>query len=294
MFRVGILGAENSHAKAFTEIFNGLKPEFGDEFSDIRVVAVGGNYPEENRKVFERGGLELLAERPEELLGRVDAVMVTARDGRYHAPFVRPFLEAGIPAFIDKPFTSDPQEALSLIRLAQETKAPLAGGSSVKLCEGVQRLRAHVLEGAGDVLGGDLTAPVSMQNDYGDFWFYSAHLVESCLYAFGYDPQWVWASRHPGGVTAVLHYDRYEVTNHFTDGAYFYSGTVNTRKGSFYEPLDIQSIYALECRSFARMLRTGEMDFSYEQLAKPVEVLAAIERSFQTGERQPLSDSFGR
>ena len=31
----------------------------------------------------------------------------------------------------------------------------------------------------GRVLGGDVTAPVSMVNDYGDFWFYAAHLAET-------------------------------------------------------------------------------------------------------------------
>lgn len=288
MFRVGILGAENSHAMAFTEIFNGLKPELKEEFSDVRVVAVGGKYPEENRKVFERGGLDLLVDRPEDMLGQVDAVMVTARDGRQHFPYAKPFIEAGIPAFIDKPFTRDTQEALQLIRLAQEKNVPLVGGSSVKLCAGVQALRQKVLDNPGRVLGGDITAPVSMQNDYGDFWFYSAHLAESCLAAFGYDPQWVWASRHPGGVTAVVHYEDFEVTNHFLNEGYVYAGSVNTRDGIFHQPIDISDIYTLECRSFVKMLRTGEMDFSYEQLARPVELLAAIEKSFWTGEKQPV------
>ena len=45
MYRIGILGTENSHAMAFTESFNGLKPELAGEFDDIRVVAVGGKYP---------------------------------------------------------------------------------------------------------------------------------------------------------------------------------------------------------------------------------------------------------
>lgn len=288
MYRIGILGSENSHAMAFTEIFNGLKPELAGEFDDIRVVAVGGKYPEESRKVAERGGIEYIVDKPEDMLGLVDAVMVTARDGRQHAPYVRPFLEAGLPAFIDKPFTRDPQEALALVRLAKEKKVPLVGGSSVKLCAGVQKLRAQVLAHPGKVLGGDMTAPVSMVNDYGDFWFYAAHLAESCLATFGYDPQWIWASRHRGGVTAVVHYEDYEVTNHFLSDTYCYSGTVNTREGCFYEPLDISDIYALECRSFARMLRTGEMDFTYEQLLKPVDYIAAIEKSFWTGARQML------
>lgn len=288
MFRIGILGAENSHAMIFTEIFNGLKPEFNDEFSDMRVVAVGGNYPEANRAVFEKGKLEFIADKPEDMLGKVDAIMVTARDGRFHAPFVRPFIEAGLPAFIDKPFTSDWVEAQQLVQLAQKNNVPLVGGSAVKLCEGVNKLRKVVTDNPNKILGGDILAPVSMVNDYGNFWFYSAHLVESCLSIFGFNPQWVWASRHECGVTAVVHYPGFEVTNHFNEGAYYYSATVCDQKSEHREILDISDIFVLECRSFAKILRTGKMDFSYEQLIKPVQVLAAIEQSYITGEKISL------
>ncbi len=290
MYRVGILGAENSHAMAFAQIFNGYKPELADRFPDIRVTAVGGMYPEENRKVYEQCGLELLCQRPEDMLGQVDAVMVTARDGAYHADFARPFIEAGIPAFIDKPFTSDPQEALELARLAKSRGVPLTGGSSVKLCAAVAAMRAAVLDAGDSIRGGDVTAPVSMKNEYGDFWFYSAHLAESCLAVFGPDAEWVWASRSEQGVTAVVHYPRFEVTNHFTEGAYHYSASLMTKEGTRFEPLVIDGIYRLECESFAKMLRTGEMDYSYEELVRPVFYLAAVEKAFLTGQRQAIGE----
>ena len=285
MYRIGILGAENSHAMAFAQIFNGYKQDFADQFPDIRVTAVGGMYPEANRRVFDACGLETLCERPEDMLGQVDAVMITARDGAYHAPFARPFLEAGIPAFIDKPFTRDPQEALALARLAKEKGVPLVGGSSVKLCAGAQAMKAAVQAAGDTVRGGDVSAPVSLCNEYGGFWFYSAHLAESCLTIFGPEAQWVWASRTAQGVTAVVHYPTFEVTNHFNEGAYHYSATLHTTEGTRFEPLLIDDIYALECQSFAKMLRTGEMDFSYEELVRPVFCLAALERSYETGER---------
>ena len=37
MFRVGIIGSENSHAKAFTDIFNA-----SGKYDDIQVVAIWG------------------------------------------------------------------------------------------------------------------------------------------------------------------------------------------------------------------------------------------------------------
>lgn len=289
MFRVGIIGAENSHAKAFAEIFNGYVPEYRDEFADIRVVGVAGDYPEANQAVFEACGLDFVAERPEDLLGKVDAVMVTARDGRRHAAFARPFIEAGIPAFIDKPFTSDPAEALMLARLAKEKGVPLVGGSSVKLCEDVLWLREQAQDPDARLCAADVTAPVSLHNDYGDFWFYSAHLAESALRIFG-APEWIWASRHEGGVTAVAHYPKVEVTNHFTESAYHYSGTLMTDKGTLHRPIDISGIYHLECRAFADMLRHGRMECTYEDLVRPVFYLAAVERSAQTGEKVTLPE----
>ena len=66
IYRVGILGAENSHASAFTGIFNGED----SKYPYIKVVGIGGNYPEENKKVAEKYGIELIAEKPEDLLGK--------------------------------------------------------------------------------------------------------------------------------------------------------------------------------------------------------------------------------
>jgi len=283
MYRIGILGAENSHAMGFSQIFNGLRPDCADEFSDIQVVAVGGNYPDANRDVAEKCNVPRIVERPEELLGEIDAIMVTARDGRWHAPFVRPFIEAGIPAFIDKPFTSDPAEALELARLAKAKNVPIVGGSSLKLCADVVSLAEKAQSVT--VLGGDVTAPVSLVNDYGDFWFYAAHLVEISLRIFGFNPEWVWANRTGRGVTAVVHYADFDVTHHFTEGAYHYAGSVCTKDGVIFQPFNIDDFTLIEARSFAKMLRTGEMDFSYEQLVQPVFVLAALEKSFLSGER---------
>ena len=288
MYRIGIIGAENSHAMAFSRIFNGYEPALSGRFPDMRVTAVAGRYPESNREVYEQCGLELLCDKPEDMLGQVDAVMVTARDGAYHAAFVRPFIEAGIPAFVDKPFTRDPGEALELARLAKSRGVPLTGGSSVKLCAGVTALREAVRAAGDTIRGGDVTAPVSMTNEYGGFWFYAAHLTESCLTIFGPDVEWVWASETPQGVTAVVHYPRFEVTNHFTEGAYHYSAALMTTTGTRFEPLSIDGIYALECESFARMLREGTMDFSYDEIVRPVFVLDALRRSYLTGERQSV------
>ena len=289
MYRVGILGAENSHASGFAQIFNGYRPEVADEFNDIRVIGVGGRYPEANRALLEKYGLELMVEKPEDLLGKVDAIMVPAREGRYHAEFARPFIEAGIPAFIDKPFTSNLEEAVELVRLAKAKNVPLVGGSSLKLCADTVKMADAFKECGDKIRSGDVTAPVSMVNEYGNFWFYAAHLTEICLRVFGSNPEWVWACEHKGGVCAVVHYPGFDITNHFTDQAYHYSVTLHTTDGIVHQPLAIDDFILLECRSFAKMLRHGTMDFTYEELVRPVSVLEAIVRSCRSGCKEAIA-----
>lgn len=286
MFRIGILGSENSHAEAFAKIYNGFEEAYRGEFDDIRVVGSFSHYPEADKALVENCGVEFIAERPEDLLGKVDAVMITARDGKYQAGFARPFIEAGIPAFIDKPFTSSGEEAIAIARLAKEKNVPLFGGSSLKLCQEVKRLAAYVRDHADKLRGGSVIAPVSMKNDYGDFYFYSSHLVEICLPVFGYNPQWVYASETPSGACVLTHYGDFDVTNHFTQGLFKYVGTVLTTEEVFSLPIDLSTIYVEEARSFARMLRTGKMEFTYEQLVQPMLYLNAVDKSMKTGTRQ--------
>ena len=289
MFRIGLIGSENSHATAFGKLMNGFDPHSA-EFSDMRAVASFSIYPEANIALREACGVEEIAEKPEDMLGKVDAVMITARDGKYHASYARPFIEAGIPCFIDKPFTSDPREAVELIRLAKAKNVPLVGGSLLKLADGTVKMAKAYAENKEKVLMGDVTAPVDLVNEYGNFWFYAAHLAETVLRVFG-KPEWIWANETPNGVTAVAHYPGLDVTNHYTEGAYVYHGTLNLRAGEKLDfPISLGDGYLYEMRGFAEMLRHGRMEFTYEELARPVFYIEAILRSLATGERAAVEE----
>lgn len=289
MFRIGLIGSENSHATAFGKLINGFDQHSG-EFSDMRAVAAFSIYPEANIALKEACGVEEICEKPEDMLGKVDAVMITARDGKYHAPYARPFIEAGIPCFIDKPFTSSSEKAVELIRLAKANKVPLVGGSLLKIADGTVKMAEAFEENKASVIGGDVTAPVSLKNDYGDFWFYSAHLAETVLRVFG-KPEWIWANQTPNGVTCVAHYPDFDVTNHYTEGTYVYRGTLNLKGAAPLDfPIGLDDGYLYEMRSFAAMLREGKMEFSYEELAAPVFYIEAILESLRTGEKAEVKE----
>ena len=233
-------------------------------------------------------GVELYAKSPEEMLGHVDAVMITSRDGALHAGYAAPFIKQGLPAFIDKPFTRSVAEAEDLFGLCKKHSARIMGGSSVKLVEGVLSL-AHAAADPenGRRIGGSIWAPVNMHNPYGNFWFYAAHLVEMCLRIFGM-PEKVQAFRSGDDVTCIARYSDCDVTLHFTEGAYSYGGTVLMEKTALTHSIDISDCYALEAEEFAQLVRGGKMPETYEQMIRPVRVMEAIVRSLDSGTMEEI------
>ena len=279
MYKVGIIGSENSHAGAFIRIFQN-----DPNYADIKVVCVGGMYEDSNKKLEERFGVEIV-NTPEEMIGKIDAAMITCRDGKYHAKYAKPFIKAGLPVFIDKPFTIDTQEALELVKLAKEKNVPIVGGSSVKSSYDILMLKNDVERNIDKVLGGTMIAPLNMHNEYGGFYFYSSHLAEMCLNTFGYEPLAVTAIEKNDSVVAMVEYKNYTVTLLFAQACEKYFGQVVYADRIYNREVDISIIYKHECEEFANMVRNGKMQYSYEQLIKPVYLLNAIYKSYTTGKR---------
>ncbi|MBQ8742541.1 MAG: Gfo/Idh/MocA family oxidoreductase [Clostridia bacterium] len=283
-FRIGIVGSENFHAKEFTKFFN-KGDENGDLiYPDCHVTLVYGNYPEENEALVKEFGADAVANSIEEMVENVDAVMITARDGRFHADFAIPFIEKGIPAFIDKPFTSDPAEALALVRLAKEKGVPLCGGSTVKYADGVKELKDIKNELAPTVHGGTAAAPLSFKNEYGDFWFYSSHLAEITMEIFGYGPRAVTARENNQSVCAIVDYEGFSVTCNFMEKSYTsYSASLFAEQKTEHRAISLGPVFRRGCDNFVNMIRSGKMPASYEELVAPVVFLDAVKRSYETG-----------
>lgn len=228
-------------------------------------------------------GIETEVNEPHEMLGKVDAVMVTARDGKYHAEFARPFIEAGIPVFIDKPFAVSIEDALDLVRLAKSNGVPICGGSMLKYAYDAHILKGTVLR-AGDTLrGGTVSAPLHIEAPYSGFYFYSPHCAEITLTIFGYNPISATAKRNGDSVTAIVDYGEFSVTNHFIGGYHRYTAQVFANGMSFYREIDLSMCAKLECEDFVNMLSSGKMSHTYEELAAPVFYLNAVKESYETG-----------
>ena len=280
MYRIGLSGSENSHARAFAKVFSQ-----DPAFSDLVVTAVCGNEGrEKSEKILEFYPDAVIVDSPEEMLPLVDAAMITSRDGIFHYPYAKPFLEAGKPLFVDKPFTVDPAEARALVALAREKNVPLCGGSSLKCCPDVREMGAKRRALGADIRTGFASAPLQPDSPYSGFYFYASHLVEMCLEIFGWEPEAVTALQAKNALTAVFHYEDLDAVCSFTPGCYKYFAQLTGNDDVLEaKEIDLSPAYAQEVAEFARMLRTGQMPHTFDQLIEPVLCMNAIEESYKTG-----------
>jgi predicted dehydrogenase len=189
MIRVGIVDFDTSHVIEFIKRFNHIDVEEGQWIDGVRVVmgypgssAITGkdDILERTRTMRDKYGIDIV-DRPEDMIGKIDAVMIESQEGATHLKMAKPFLSAGIPTFIDKPFASSLGDAKALGALAKDNDAPLFSTSSLRYALEVQEVRS---EGAkyGGVVGADAYSPASLHPRNPGLFHYGIHGVET-LYA---------------------------------------------------------------------------------------------------------------
>ena len=81
MYKIAIIGSENSHAMGFASV---LAPKSGErKFPDIELVGVCGD-EKSNAAIAEKTAVTCFTDDPNAFLGKVDGIMVTSRHGGVH------------------------------------------------------------------------------------------------------------------------------------------------------------------------------------------------------------------
>lgn len=187
MLRLGIVDCDTSHVYQFARRLNHTDIEPAQWVDGARIVAasVGTSRINPPERIAEfvaaltAAGVALV-ERPEDLLGRVDAVLVESNEGGVHRERATPFLEAGLPVFIDKPFAATVEDAQALVDLAAQKSVPLISASSLRFTPEIIAARDDPAIGA--LLGADVHSPAHLHEANPGLLHYGVHGVEM-LYA---------------------------------------------------------------------------------------------------------------
>jgi predicted dehydrogenase len=220
--------------------------------------------------------------RREEMLGKVDAVIIARDDHETHLEMARPFLEAGLHVFIDKPLSLDP-EVLRFFRPYLEA-GKLMSCSGMRYARELDEVRATITE-YGQLLLQRGAVVLSWEK-------YGIHLIDAF---FGV------TTARPVSVVA-LHAPRSSMAITMDDGSLlqidalgdapptFHFDFWGTDRASSHDVTDNFSMFRRMLWHFAEMIRTGRPVVPVQDTMDAMRLLMAGRLARQSGRNVQLSE----
>jgi predicted dehydrogenase len=228
-------------------------------------------------------GVEMV-ERPEDLIGKVDAVLVESQQGNKHLAHAKRFLEAGLPVFVDKPFVETVEEADAMIALAKKHGLPLMSCSSLRYDPTVKEALARQ-ETLGKLHSADVWTPAALHEGNPGMLHYAIHGVEMLYSLIGAGCASVgmtftdksevaagtWESGHVGTVRGVR------------EGSYGMGFAAHYEKGHAAFFVEGAAFYREMLKAIVTMFETGEPPIPYDEMREIVAFISAAEASRKAG-----------
>lgn len=272
MLRLGMVDLCTSHPGSWLKIIK--------EMEDVEVVAVhdsGGVRPPGYAKQFaEEQGIATVTDTIEQMVELVDGALIHSANWDIHIDHALPFIEAGVPVFLDKPMVGNLTDLHRLLALGAKYKGVIMGGSSVRWAVEIQELAAQKEE-MGEI-------GCAWINGRGDFFNYGIHTVECFQGFFGAG---VISVEHVGhkGAMDVFRADYADGTPVFyllgsPASPWFIS--ISAAKGVFARQIG-PNIYAALIDQIVKAFTTGAAPMSLEDNLECIKVALAAKVSRREG-----------
>ena len=192
--RFGVIGISegNGHPYSWSAIFNGYDNDFikSCPFPVIPEYLSKQQYPEnflteigkvthiwtQDREISESvanfAHIDHVVDEYEEMINRVDAILLARDDAENHYKYAKPFVEAGLPIFIDKPFALNHKAARKLWEIAKNENQ-IFSCSALQFAKEFQKNQIDY-DLVGDIKIISATTPKSWNK-------YAVHIIEPVL-----------------------------------------------------------------------------------------------------------------
>lgn len=197
MLKLGVIGLSpgNGHPYSWSAIFNGYdrdamescgfpvipryleQREFpADQIAGARVTMVWAQERSLAEHIARAARIDSIVDYYTDMIGQVDAVLLARDDAERHVEFALPFLEAGVPIYVDKPLALSIAEAKQLFA-AQRYPGQLFTCSALRYAREFQ-LSAEDRAAIGNIHHIHATTPKSWDK-------YAVHVIEPALLLAG-------------------------------------------------------------------------------------------------------------
>lgn len=252
-----------------------------------RVTHVWCDTPGEAEQVARAACIDNVVARPEDVIGQVDAVVIPTDDGSDHVRRCRPFVEAGLPLFVDKPLADNTEDLRQFVAW-QRAGHPLLSTSAMRYAAEFAAFDGRAEE-AGEPRVLTMTTPKSWER-------YGIHALEA-MYPRLRPGGWLWAAnageagadvvhvRHEDGVDVVLAAiaDMY--------GAFGFGSLYGTKGALQTRFADTFTSFKAQLVAFVDYLRSGQPPFPFEETVELMKIIIAGRLSRERGgQRVMLSE----
>jgi virulence factor len=292
LIRIGIVGFDTSHAVEFTKCINHVDISEDQWVEGARVVMGYPGAPSSfaSEEVISQRtqllryeyGVQIVIS-PEEMIGKVDAILLEFQEGGSHLENARQFLKAKLPTFIDKPFTCSLTDAKKLAKLAKSQGTPLFSSSSLRYALEIQQLKSR-REKVGAVLGADVYSPASFHPKNPGLFNYGIHGVETLYSLMGPGCESVRCVSEDRWETTIGHWKdgRIGTMRGTRQGAHSYGFTAFCEKEVIPAVIDTRYIYRELLKQIVNMFQTSKPPFAIEET---LEIVAFMETSMKSANK---------
>lgn len=247
---------------------------------DARVTHVWTDNPAEAASVAQAARIPNVVTRPEDVIGQVDAVLVAVDDGDDHVWRVHPFVEAGIPVFVDKPLATNFAD-LSRFDAWARQGARLTSSSGLRYAPEIAEAGSDTAREALGELRWITSVTCKTWERYG---IHALEAVEPLLGPGFLDVSL--RAQDDRQIATLTHRSRVPVTLSILGDAYGSFGTVNlfgTKTSRTIRLADTYRAFRGQLLAFIDYVRTGRPPVPYEETRELMLVLLAGIRSRESG-----------
>ena len=293
----------NGHPYSWSAIINGYDPELmkdcgypvipqylgqrpPEDFGipGVKVTHIWTDDPEDAKKVSAASKIENVVSRPEDVIGEVDAVLIPTDKGFEHVERCRPFVEAGIPIFVDKPMVDNIEDLNIFIDWVNHGAAILSSSCNRYAKNLVPYHKGHNCE-IGKLRCVYASQPKTWER-------YGIHAMESIFPMTGPGYLTVQNTGTSGrDIVHLTHRDGFDaVVTNIYDGAspgIFLCGTdgvIHPGPGATFESFKAQLV------SYINYLRTGERPFPFSETVELMKIISAGIMSRNEGGKKIVLD----
>ena len=293
--RLAMLGMVdgNGHPYSWSAIFNGYdrdamascpfagipaylgkEPPESFGIDDAKVTHVWTDDPADAVKVAKASLIPHVVERPEDVIGQVDAVIVATDKGHEHVERCRPFVEASLPVFVDKPLVDNEADLRTFVRWVK-AGSPVLSSSCMRYGKEYAPYRLSTRD-LGELRFASITTPKSWER-------YGIHALEAIYPILG--PGFVSVRNTGSAERNIVHLkhrrgaDVVVVASSDMYGAFGcleLCGTAGHATAAF---SDTFFAFKAQLAAFIDFLRTGVRPFPFEETVELMKLVIAGIRS---------------